>query len=265
MDSRPIGIFDSGLGGLTAVHELLQLLPHEDLVYFGDTGRVPYGTRSRETIEKYAKEDISFLLSHNVKAILVACGTVSTNINLNDFSEKYQLPILGVVLPAIKKAVSVTQTKKIGLVATPASIRSGAYQKALEENSDGISLSVNSCPLWVPIVEAGRIHKGDPLPELLVEEYLTPLKNQQIDTLILGCTHYPLLSEVISSFMGPDVTLISAGAEAAKQLSSQIVPNDSSHSGSCSFYISDSTESFSEQASLFLGMPVKGTIEKISL
>ncbi len=266
MDSRPIGVFDSGLGGLTAVRELTRLFPKEDIIYFGDTGRVPYGTRSREIIVKYTHQDIRFLKTFDVKAVLVACGTASTNADLGLLSETYGLPLQGVVDPAVQKAVRVTKNKRIGLVATPASVRSGAYQRALSTLDPELTVVENACPLFVPIVEAGRFRPGDPLAELLTEEYLTPLRDAGIDTLILGCTHYPLLEEVIAGFMGPGVTLVSPGAEAAARLVKTIDPCPPRETeGFRRYFVSDSTASFTELAELFLQGPVHGSVEKIEI
>lgn len=266
MDSRPIGVFDSGLGGLTAVRELLRLLPQEDIVYFGDTGRVPYGTRSRETIIKYAEQDIRFLQTLDVKAILVACGTVSTNADLAQLSRQYHLPILGVVDPAAQRAARLTRNRKIGLVATPASVQSGAYQRALTALDPRLTIVENACPLFVPIVENGRFRPGDPLAELLTAEYLTPLRDAGVDTLILGCTHYPLLSDVIAQFMGPEVQLVSPGAEAAALLAQSIEScARTDGEGTRRFFVSDSTASFSSFAELFLQEPVRGHVVQVNI
>ena len=265
MDSRPIGVFDSGLGGLTAMRELTHLLPREEIVYFGDSGRVPYGTKSREVIVKYTHQDIRFLKTFDVKAILVACGTVSTNADLGLLGKRYQVPIYGVVDPAAQKAVAVTRNKKVGLVATPASIRSGAYRRALSTLDPDLEIFENACPLFVPIVEAGRFRAGDPLAELLTAEYLQPLRDAGVDTLILGCTHYPLLAQVISAYMGPEVTLVSPGAEAAEALSRSIVPCQGQKEGRRRFFVSDSTTAFAELAALFLQEPVRGSVEKVEI
>lgn len=266
MDSRPIGVFDSGLGGLTAVRELMRLLPKEEIVYFGDTGRVPYGTRSREIIAKYTDQDIRFLKTFDVKAVVVACGTASTNADLEHLCQVYRLPIQGVVLPAVHKAAQLTRNKRVGLVATPASVRSGAYRQALETLDPTLTVVENACPLFVPAVEAGRFLPGDPLAELLTQEYLTPLRDAGIDTLILGCTHYPLLAEIISNFMGDGVALVSPGAEAAAHLAQTLDPAPPRPDGiHHRFFVSDSTESFASLAALFLQGPVEGSVEKIEI
>ncbi len=195
-DDRPIGVFDSGLGGLTAVKELRRLLPGEDIIYFGDTGRVPYGTRGRDTIVAYARQDIAFLLSKNVKTILAACGTVSSTFPIEESS---RLPVLynGVVQAAAKAAMQATQNNKIGIIGTEATIASQSYQQALLSLSPHIQSTSNACPLFVPLVENGHFGTDDPMVQIAAEKYLAPIQAAGVDTLILGCTHYPLLSGAI--------------------------------------------------------------------
>ena len=206
MDTRPIGVFDSGLGGLTAMRELSRLLPGERLVYFGDTGRVPYGGRSRETILKYARQDVAFLRQFDPKAVVIACGTVSTTA-LDTLRAENLFPVWGVVEPAVKAAAAATGNKKVGLIGTAATIRSGAYEKALAELDESIEVTVRACPLFVPLVENGRTRPGDVVIETVCGEYLEDMKRAGVDTLILGCTHYPLLKEVIGACMGPEVVI----------------------------------------------------------
>ena len=211
MDNRPIGVFDSGMGGLTAVRELAALLPHEQLIYFGDTGRVPYGGRSRNTIIRYARQDVAFLRSFDLKAIVVACGTVSTTALPILQAEAEGFPIFGVVESTARQAADATRNGKIGLIATRASIRTGAYQAVITRLRPEAQVSALACPLFVPLVENGRTQPGDVVIETVAAEYLAPLKAEGVDTLVLGCTHYPLLKEVIRNFMGADVTLIDSG------------------------------------------------------
>ena len=217
MDSRAIGVFDSGLGGLTAVSALRELLPGEDVDYFGDTGRVPYGTRSAETIFRYAAQDVRFLLGHELKCIVVACGTVSS-VALPRLLEMTDIPILGVIEPAVRAAVRATKNGRIGVVGTSATIRSGTYREGLLAANPGLEIISKPCPLLVPQVEDGRFSEGCTVTELLVEEYVSPLLKQNIDTLILGCTHYPLLTGIFSKLCGPDVALINPGYEAVSAL-----------------------------------------------
>ena len=267
MNDRPIGVFDSGLGGLTAVKKLRQVLPGENIIYLGDTGRVPYGTRSKDTIIKYAREDIAFLRRHDIKAIVVACGTVSTTA-LEAVAPDYPLPILGVVVPAARKAASITKNGKIGLIGTQASIRSGAYDRVIRSCLPSAQVFANPCPLFVPLVEAGRVRPGDVVIETVVAEYLAPLKDAGVDTLILGCTHYPLLSDVIGNFMGPGVSLIDTGAAAAEYVAGQLRAADmlsDRAAGETRYFVTDAPEGFAHLASLFLERDVTEAVEQISL
>ena len=193
MDNRPIGVFDSGVGGLTAVRRLHEILPHEDIIYFGDTGRVPYGTRSAETILKYTRQDVRFLRKFDIKAIVVACNTVSATA-LDIVANETDVPMIGVVWPACAAARAATKTGRIGVIGTPATVRSGVYDRMLKAADPNLAVFMQPCPLLVPLVENGRVHCGDIVAETVVREYLAPIKAQNVDTLILACTHYPLLS-----------------------------------------------------------------------
>ena len=269
--NRPVGVFDSGLGGLSAVREIRSLLPQEDLVYFGDTGRVPYGTRSRETIRRYAAQDIRFLLSHaDCKAVVVACGTVSANA-LDDLRGAYHVPIIGVIDPAVDAAARATRNGKIGVIATPSTIASGAYERALRAKDPSFAVTSQACALFVPLVENGFVDADDPIPYLTAERYLAPIRESGADTLILGCTHYPLLSAVISRVL-PAVTLIDTGREAANSLSALLtdnaIKNDSAEPGISRFYVSDEPQNFACAASRFLGLsPEEGLphVEKVNI
>ena len=254
---RPIGIFDSGLGGLSAVREIRTLLPHEDLVYFGDTGRVPYGTRSAETIRRYAAQDIRFLQTHaDCKAVVVACGTVSANA-LDDLCKNSSVPIIGVIDPAVAAAAHATKNGKIGVIATPSTIASDAYARALHALDERFSVTSCACALFVPLVENGFVDPDDPIPYLTAERYLAPIRASGADTLILGCTHYPLLAPVISRVL-PGVTLIDTGYEAAHALDALLTKNEmhttSSDPGTAQFYVSDEPHDFARAASRFLGL-----------
>lgn len=249
MDKRAIGVFDSGLGGLTAVRRLHALMPQENIIYFGDTGRVPYGTRGRDIITKYARQDVAFLRQFDLKSIIIACNTVSA-IALDLLSEENDIPIIGTVEPACRRAMTMTRTGRVGVIGTAATIRSGAYEKYLHKKDGTLDLFTQACPLFVPLVENGRVHRGDVVIETVVKEYLTPLKDAGVDTLILGCTHYPLLEEVIGDFMGPDVTLIDSGAEAANLASTQFDPNEGT--GTTQYFVSDDPQGFDQLAELFL-------------
>jgi glutamate racemase len=255
MDNRPIGVFDSGLGGLTAVRELRQLLPSENIIYFGDTSRVPYGSRSKETILKYARQDVRFLRSFDLKAILIACGTVSTT-SLDTLKGESDIPMLGVVEPTCRRAVNVTKNHRVGLIATAASVRSGAYERTIRALDPAVEVFSRACPLFVPLVEGGRIHPGDVVIETVAKEYLLPMKELGLDVLILGCTHYPLLTEIIAQVMGPEVTLINAGEESAWETKRALREEDAlaapEQVGEARFYASDRVEDFEQLAGLFL-------------
>ena len=203
----PIGVFDSGVGGLTVVREIMRNLPDERIVYFGDTARVPYGSKSKNTVIRYSRQIVHFLETQQVKAIVIACNTASA-LALDTIEKEIDLPIIGVVKPGAQMAVETTQNKRVGVIATESTIQSGLYQQLITEADPAITVYGKPCPLFVPLVENGRVHRGDVVIETVVKEYLTPLKEAGVDTLILGCTHYPLLEEVISDYMGPDVTLI---------------------------------------------------------
>lgn len=267
MDARPIGVFDSGLGGLTALRELRRLLPGEELIYFGDTGRVPYGGRGRDTLLRYARQDVAFLRTFDLKAIVVACGTVSANA-LTELTAENDLPILGVVSPAARAAVEATRSGKIGLIGTAASIRSKAYEREIAALAPTAEVFAAPCPLFVPLVENGRFRPGDKVVELVVEEYLTPLRERGVDVLVLGCTHYPLLREVIANFMGEEVTLIDTGAVCAAATAETLRAQNAlkgEGEGNCRYFVSDSPGDFTRLAALFLGREVEGSVERIEI
>ena len=268
MDNRPIGVFDSGLGGLTAVRRLAALMPNENIIYFGDTGRVPYGTRSRETILRYAAQDVNFLRTFDLKAIVIACGTVSS-IALAQLAGQQQEPVFGVVAPTALQAAKQTKNGKIGIIATPATNRTGAYERIITSHNPTAQLFDQPCPLFVPLVENGRTRPGDIVIETVVAEYLSPLRQAGVDTLVLGCTHYPLLTDVIGQYMGPEVTLIDSGAAVADQLQDwlgqQNMRADPEQVGQYRWYVSDSVDSFHDLASIFLGREVTEPVEQIAI
>ena len=267
MDQRPIGVFDSGLGGLTAVHSLWRILPEEDLIYFGDTARVPYGSRSREAILKYARQDVRFLRSFDLKAILIACGTVTTT-SLPQLRQENDLPIVGVVEPSCRAALAATSNGRIGMIATQASVRSGAYERTLRALDPAVTVIQKACPLFVPLAEEGRTRPGDLVIETVAEEYLASLREEGIDTLILGCTHYPLLKDVIANVMGPGVALIDSGEESAKELQRLLTASDSlgePQGGGAIYCVSDRVEDFQRLASRFLGEDVAGSARRVEV
>ncbi|HPE15553.1 MAG TPA: glutamate racemase [Oscillospiraceae bacterium] len=268
MDNRPIGVFDSGLGGLTALRELRKLLPEEQLVYFGDTGRVPYGGRSPEIILRYARQDVKFLSGFDLKAIMIACGTVCTT-SMDILAAESQLPLFGVVEPAAQAAARATKNGKIGLIGTAATIRSGAFQRLLGRVAPAAEVFAAACPLFVPLVECGRVEPGDVVIETVTAEYLAPIRAAGVDTLVLGCTHYPLLERVIGNFIGPDVALVSTGAVGARRVAEELRAGNllaaPGGAGACRYYVSDSTDDFARLAGLFMGAPVTGAVERVSL
>ena len=267
MDRRPLGVFDSGLGGLTAVRELRSILPSENIIYFGDTSRVPYGGRSSEILHRYARQDVRFLRSFDIKAILVACGTVSTTA-LPALQQENDLPVLGVVEPACRRAAAKTRSKRVGLIATAASVNSGAYERTLRAMDPEIEVIGKACPLFVPLVENGRFHRGDIVIETVAREYLEPLKGQDLDTLILGCTHYPLLTEIIADIMGPDVKLINVGQEGAWELK-RVLERDGMLSdapaGETTLYASDRPDDFAHLAGQFLQQELRDTVRSVNI
>ena len=263
MDTRPIGVFDSGLGGLTAVRQLRRLLPGEDIVYFGDTGRVPYGSRGHDVIVRYAQQDIRFLLSQNVKFIMAACGTVSSTY---PSAEAAQLPVpyTGVIGAAARAAAAATKNKRIGVIGTAATIRSDSYATQLKDLVPGVQIFARACPLFVPLVENGYVN-GDKVTQLMIEEYLTPVRDSGIDTLILGCTHYPLLRGVIGSIMGDQVQLVNPAYETSLALKQLLIEQDLLNQGSVEeefpyrFYVSDAAEKFKSFANSILPYDVEMT------
>lgn len=267
MDNRPIGVFDSGLGGLTAVKELERALPNESIVYFGDTGRVPYGGRSREILRAYSKQDMNFLLSCGVKAVLAACGTVSST--AADIGAALPVPYFDVVTPTAKAAAAATKNGKIGAIGTAATVRSDAYRKALLALDGSLSVYSEACPLFVPLVENGFVSPQEEVTRLVAERYLAPIRAAGVDTLILGCTHYPIIAPVIRSVMGEQVTLIDSGKEAALALANalrgQQLLCEPTAPRKVSYYVTDTPDNFTHVAELFLGHAVSGQTERITI
>ncbi len=269
MNNNAIGVFDSGLGGLTCLKELNQLIPNENVIYFGDTARLPYGTRSRETILKYAAQDIAFVKSKGVKLIIAACGTVSSVLGIGKTSDG-DVPFTGVVLPAAQAACGITRNGKIGVIGTEATIKSGVYGKAIRSIRPDISVIGNSCPMFVPLVENGYTDRDNPVTKLIAEQYLAPIKREGVDTLILGCTHYPIIRDAIADYMGDSVKIISSGEEAAKFAYNMLTAKDMlasrEETGTNTYYTSDSATLFEENARAFLGSgKINGDIHKVAI
>jgi len=255
---EPIGVFDSGLGGLTVVKELIHELPNERIVYFGDTARVPYGTKSSDTIIRYSREIVRALLKYKVKMIVVACNTASS-LALDVLKKEFDLPLLGVIEPGARKAVAITRNKKVGIIATSSTVKSGKYAGKIVQLDKRISVESQSCPLFVPLVEEGWFDHA--VTFTVAKHYLKDIKKSNVDTLILGCTHYPLLKKVLSKVMGPKVQLVDSAREVALQVKELLVRNKllrtrlgaSQHV----FIVSDEPKQFQRMASRFLGGGVK--------
>jgi glutamate racemase len=258
----PIGVFDSGIGGLTVVREVRKRLPEETIVYFGDSARVPYGTKSKETILRFAKEDIRFLESFKVKVIVSACFSVSSNA-LKELKEEFDVPIIGMIDPGVN-ALSHKSSRKVGVIGTNATIESDAFKKKLKDKFDDIDIYSVACPLFVPLVEEGWT-EGE-IPELIAEKYLTPLIAENIDSLILGCTHYPLLYSVIKNVVGDKLTIIEPGKEAALLLKKFLDDNSlrTKGEGSLKIYLSDIPRNFERTVVNFLG-ETPGEIQLVNL
>ena len=251
--NQPIGVFDSGIGGLTVVRELFQQLPNEEIVYFGDTARVPYGSKSEETVQKFALQDAQFLVEQQVKLIVVACNTVSAN-SLDLLEEHIDLPIEGVIKPGAQAAVAASRNARVGVIGTDSTISSLAYEKAIKALDAQAQIFARSCPLFVPLAEEGWI--DDPVTAQVAERYLSPLRSCQVDTLVLGCTHYPILKKVIHEAVGPEVTLIdSASATAASVreiLIKEELTRDLTEKPEHRFFVSDMPRRFLEIGERFL-------------
>lgn len=266
-DNRPIGVFDSGLGGLTAVRELQKVLPGESILYFGDCGRVPYGTKSPGTIAKFTGQILRFLQEHRVKAIVAACGTVSSN--AKHVLKELTIPYMTVIEPTADAAAKATANGRIGCIATSATIKSGAFVRAIGDIDSKLTVFSKACPLLVPLVENGFLDPSEPITRLVLEYYLEPLKKAEVDTLILGCTHYPLLERSIAALMGDRVKLIDSGRETARSCA-QVLRQQSLLAGDNNraqhkYYVSDSTEAFEEIAQLFLEESLTGSAEYVDI
>lgn len=257
-DNRAIGVFDSGLGGLTVVKELCKRLPNENIVYFGDTGRVPYGTRSSDTIRKYALQDERFLLSLDVKLIIAACGTVSSV--ASDTANELPVPFFEVVSHAAKAAVNATKRGNIGVIGTSATIKSGQHERHIKKYLPEAKVTACSCSMFVPLVEEGWYSEDDIVVLETVKRYLKPIIDSGADTLILGCTHYPILSGAIKKVLGNGVTLINAGTSTADAVADYLSENnafaDAETEKGYKFFVSDKPDSFKKIASSLLGREI---------
>ncbi len=253
---RPIGIFDSGIGGLTVASQVMKMLPQESLVYFGDTARVPYGTKSDRTVREFAWEDSLFLLWHDVKMLVVACNTASA-IALDELDRHLKVPVIGVIKPGVEAAVSATRSGSVGVIGTRATIESRAYEKEIHRLNPDITTHTITCPLFVPLAEEGWL-SGD-IPERVARHYLQPLQQAGIDTLILGCTHYPLLKPLLNTVLGDKITLVDSAFETAKRVSELLHEQNilgKNVNAQRHFFVSDLPRRFEEVGQRFLGEPI---------
>lgn len=260
---QPIGVFDSGIGGLTVLKELLSRLPGESFVYFGDTARVPYGTKSADAVRRYSRENVRLLLDRNVKMVVIACNTASSEV-LPDFDREFAVPIVGVIEPGVRAAVAATQRRRIGVIGTPGTIRSGAYQSKIAARLPDATVIPKACPLFVPLVEEGWIDA--PVTRMVAREYLGDYAESGIDTLVLGCTHYPLLKPVIAEVVGSGVTLVDSAIETAREVERVLGERGLKGSAGGEFHIvlSDTSPTFGDIAERFLGRSVRD-IELVSV
>jgi len=259
VNRRPIGVFDSGIGGLTVVRELIRQLPHESLIYFGDTARVPYGNKSPETVRRYSREILEFLVSRDVKLVVVACNTASAHA-LEELRRLAPVKVEGVIEPGARAAVAASRGGRIGVIGTAGTVASGAYTRAIEQAADGrVQVAAQACPLFVPLVEEGWLDHA--ATRLIAEEYLAPLRAHDIDTLVLGCTHYPLLKPLLSSLLGPSITLIDSAEQTAAAVSRELARSTlhapATATGHVHFVVSDAPKQFVSVGKRFLGERVK--------
>jgi glutamate racemase len=254
MSWQSIGIFDSGVGGLTVLREIHRSMPQEDTIYFGDTARVPYGTKSPETVSRYAHEITTFLARRDIKLLVVACNTASA-VALNGLKRHFPIPVVGVIEPGARRAVEVTRNARIGVIGTSGTIKSGAYSRAIKRLNPSAEVLTKACPLFVPLAEEGWTENQ--VARLTARTYLLELKESGVDTLVLGCTHYPLLTAIIAETMGPDVTLVDSAAETARTvaeiLSKKKILRPALEQGNHHYYVSDIPAGFIRVGNRFLG------------
>ena len=261
---KPIGVFDSGIGGLTVVKALMQALPSESIIYFGDTARVPYGSKSKSTIVKFSMENVEFLLRFGVKCIVIACNT-SSSWALPTLRRYFKVPIVGVIRPGARAAVQQTRTKRVGVIGTDATIRSRAYELELKRLDASIAVYSHSCPLFVPLVESGWLNGS--ISAQIAATYLEPFKRQRIDTLILGCTHYPLLAPVIAKALGSKVTLVDSAVQTAAETKGLLAWGESlcnaQRQPTHRFFVTDEPNHFARLGEQFLGRTIR-SVERVN-
>ena len=261
---QPVGVFDSGIGGLTVVKALIEELPSESIIYFGDTARVPYGTKSKSTIVKFSLENVEFLLRFGVKCIVIACNT-SSSWALPTLRKYFKVPIVGVIRPGALAAVRQTRNRRIGVIGTNATISSRAYEAAVQRIDPGVAVFSQSCPLFVPLVEEGWLNGT--VCKQVAQRYLEPLTRQRIDTLILGCTHYPLLTQTIQQVAGPGVALVDSARQTAAEVRGVLMGADTLCNGNAKpryrFFVTDEPANFDRIGHRFLGQVI-GSVERVN-
>ncbi len=265
MNNNPIGVFDSGIGGLTVVKEIIKELPDESIIYLGDTARVPYGTRGQEVIEKFALELTNFLLKRQVKYLVVACNTISSTC-LDVIKSISPVPVIGVIEDTAREAVNVSKTKVIGIIGTRATITSQSYEKTIRELDSKIKMITQACPLFVPLAEEGLIN--DKATELIAKKYLSKFSDTNLDTLILGCTHYPILKKIIRKIIGKKVKLIDSAEPTARRLKINLKDLDllsSQKKANHQFFVTDAPDRVFSVASSFFGSSLNKKLKKIKL
>ena len=264
-EEQPIGVFDSGIGGLTVVRALSRRLPHENIIYFGDTARVPYGPKSPQVVREYAAQDVAFLMGHRVKMVVVACNTVSA-VALDVVQKIAGVPVVGVIQPGAVAAVRETSRRRIGIIGTLTTVSSQAYAHAIRGIADDVQVFSRACPLFVPLAEEGWI--DHPVTRMVAKEYLFPLTLEKIDTLILGCTHYPVLRAAIEAAIGQGVKLVDSGEatalEVERMLQTHALCNSSTDRPNLQFYVSDIPSKFAEVGERFLGQTM-GRVKRVSI
>ena len=265
MDKRPIGVFDSGIGGLTVLREIMEQLPYENVIYFGDTARIPYGSKSEQTVKKFAYQCASFLKSKDVKTIVIACNTASA-FAIDYLQERFDIPVIGVIEPGARGAVETTANGKIGVIGTSGTIGSGAYQAAIMEKNHEAEVIGIPCPLFVPIVEEGWEYST--VAELTAQQYLIELKEHGVDALVLGCTHYPILRYTIGKVLGEGVRLVNPAFETAKELKEILTKNsmlkEDFTKPKYEYYVSDAPEKFRRLGGNFLKKDIE-TLSEIAI
>lgn len=262
---KTIGIFDSGIGGLTVMKEIIKEMPNEDIVYFGDTARVPYGNKSPETIQKFSMQIANFLLEKNIKILVIACNT-ATSFSLKTLTENLSIPVIGVINPGSEAAYKISKNKKIGVIGTKGTIKSNAYEKALHNIDESLKVFSKACPLFVPLVEENWIDKKETYS--IAQEYLKDLQSFNIDTLILGCTHYPIIKNVIQEVIGNKISIVDSAIETSKVVHNTLEKNNNIETktkGSYKFFVSDDEQSFLNFGEKILDIKIENEhIEKIT-